>query len=274
MTPAKHPARLAGLLYLTVAVLGGFAHLVVRATVYEAGDSAATAANVLAHADLVRIGVVADLCQATIFVFLGMTLHRLLRHVDSDVASAMMILVAMASAIICLNMVFQFAGLLVATEEPYATAFGADGANAMVLLLFDLQHYGYLIAQIFFGLWLIPLGYLTHRSQSFPRALGLLLVVGGVSYLGGTLTEFLSPGLGKQIEAFIYTPPTIAELWMIGFLLARGVNNDQTLNPYPSDTAPAILLDAPITGQTVRTEADQTTRGNTGATEIEIYAAE
>ena len=220
MTSAKQEARLAGLLYVTVAMLGGFAHLIVRATVYEPGDSAATTANVLAHADLVRFGVVADLCQATIFVFLGMTLRRLFRHVDSDMASAMMILVAMASAIICLNMVFQFAGLLVATEEPYTTAFGADGANAMVLLLFDLQHYGYLIAQIFFGLWLIPLGYLTHNSKSFPKALGLLLTVGGICYLAGTLTEFLSPNLGEQTEAIIYTPPTIAELWMIGCLLA------------------------------------------------------
>ncbi len=47
-------------------------------------------------------------------------------------------------------------------------AFGAAGSNALVLLLLDLQHYVFLIAQIFFGLWLIPLGSLVVRSGMFP----------------------------------------------------------------------------------------------------------
>ena len=68
-------------------------------------------------------------------------------------------------------------------EGAYATGFGAAGADALVLLLMDLYHYGFLIAQIFFGLWLIPLGYLAYTSGLFPRALGVVLVVGGSAYL-------------------------------------------------------------------------------------------
>ena len=48
----------------------------------------------------------------------------------------------------------------------------------MVLLLLDAQHYGILVAQIFFGLWLVPLGYLAYKSGMFPRALGVTLIVG------------------------------------------------------------------------------------------------
>jgi hypothetical protein len=178
---------------------------------------------VVANAGLVRIGVVADLFQATVFLFLGMALYLLLKDVNANAARAMVILVAIATTIICLNMVFQFAAMLVATEGAYVAAFGAAGANALVLLLLDIQHYGYLIAQIFFGLWLVPLGYLAFRSQMFPNALGVLLIVGGFSYLVDMLALFLIPDVGETISAVAVIPPAIAELWMVAYLLVKGV---------------------------------------------------
>jgi ABC-type amino acid transport substrate-binding protein len=215
-------ARLAGVLYLIVAIFGGFAHLFVRATVYLPGDAAGTAQSVLANAGLVRVGVVADLLQATVFLFLGMTLYLLLSHVNPNAARVMVILVAVATTIICLNIVFQFAALLVATDASYAAAFGAAGANALVLLLLDIQHYGYLIAQIFFGLWLVPLGYLAYRSGMFPRALGVVLIVGAIGYLVDMLRAFLIPGVGEAIFALVVIPSAIGELWMVGYLLVKG----------------------------------------------------
>lgn len=191
--------------------------------VYAPGDAATTAANVLANASLVRGGVVADLLQATLSVFVGMTLYRLLKDVSQHAASAMVVLIAIASAIMCLNDLFQFAAVLVATDGTYVTAFGTAGANALVLLLLNLQHYGFLIAQIFFGLWLLPMGYLVYRSGMFPKALGVMLVAGGVCYLVDMLTTFLLPDLGKQVHGLLAVPPTIAEVWMVGYLLVRGV---------------------------------------------------
>src|SRR6185369_13811521 len=113
---------------------------------------------------------------------LALTLYVLFRHVHRGAARAMVVLVAIASGVSCLNAVFEFEGLRVATDSSYVTAFGAAGSNALVLLLLDTQHYGLLIAQIFFGLWLIPLGYLAYKSAGmFPKWLGVLLIVGGVS---------------------------------------------------------------------------------------------
>ena len=223
MKSSKQLARFAGVLYLIVAIFGGFAHLVVRAGVYVPGDAATSAANVVANSGLVRIGVVADLLQATVFVFLGMTLYLLLKHVNPNAASAMVILVAVATTVICLNMVFQFAAVLVATGEPYVAAFGATGSAALVLLLLDIQHYGYLIAQIFFGLWLVPLGYLAYKSGMFPRALGVVLIVGGFAYLVDMVALFLVPAFGETISAFVLIPSAVAELWMVGYLLVKGV---------------------------------------------------
>jgi hypothetical protein len=224
ITPApKRLARIAGLLYLIVGIFGGFAVGYVSPMLYVPGDAAATAGNVVANAGLVRISVIADLLQATVLVFLAMTLYLLLRHVHKNAATAMVILVVIAATIMCLDKVFQFAALLVAGDASYTAAFGVAGSNALVLLLLDMHHYGYLIAQIFFGLWLVPLGYLAYKSGMFPKALGVVLVVAGASYLVDMLAAFLVPDFGKQIHVFLAIPPTIAEVWMLGYLLVKGV---------------------------------------------------
>src|SRR5438132_4267700 len=225
VTSPKRLARIAGLLYLVVGIFGGFAVAYVSPLLYVPGNAAATAGNVLANAGLVRIGVIADLFQATVFVFLGMTLYLLLRHVQRNVASAMVILVAIATTIMCLDKVFQFAALRVATDPSYASALGVAGSNAVVLLLLDIHNYGYLIAQIFFGLWLVPLGYLAYTSKMFPRALGVVLIAAGISYLLDLLVAFASPELSRTVHAYFAILPTIAEVWMLGYLLVFGVRS-------------------------------------------------
>jgi hypothetical protein len=234
-------ARIAGLLYLIVGIFGGFAVGYVTARVYVPGDAATTAANVLSNVGLLRIGVVADLLQATVFVFLAMILYLVLQEVHRNAATAMVVLVAIATTIMCLNKVFQFAALLVAGDASYVAAFGTAGSNALVLLLLDIHNYGFLIAQIFFGLWLVPLGYLAYKSGMFPKALGVVLIVGGGAYLVDVLARFLLPDFGDRIHAFLAIPPTIAEIWMVGFLLVKGVHTTRL-----TDRAPVIAEPAPV----------------------------
>ena len=235
MKPTQRLARTAGLYYLVVAVLGAFAHIV-RGQVYVPGDAMSTAARVLENADLVRYSLVADLVQATFLVFVVLTLHRLLHHVDTRVARAMVLFVVIAVAITTLNMVNQLGALLVATDPSYAAAFGVDGAEALVMLLLDLQHHGYLIAQIFFGLWLFPLGLLAWRSGMFPRVIAALLVTASTSYLVDVLLQFLAPTAADAVNPALVTLFILAEASLLGFLLAKGV-----LNRLPADRA---LVDA------------------------------
>ena len=175
-----------------VAVFGGFAHAV-RTQVYVPGDATTTADNVVAHADLVRFSFAADLVQATFAVFLVMALYRLLRHAGPSMARAMVVFVVLQVGITCLNLVHQFGALMVATQSSYSSAFGDEGTDALVLLLMELQHNGYLVAQIFFGLWLFPLGLLAYRSGMFPRALGVILMLATGAYLVDTALQFLAP---------------------------------------------------------------------------------
>jgi uncharacterized protein DUF4386 len=219
----KRIARIAGVFYLLVGIFGGFAEGFVDPKMYVAGDAAATAGNVVANSGLVRMGVVAHLLDGAFFVITAMTLYILLEHVHKSLARAMLVFVAIAVAMISLNAVFQFAGLRVATDGSYATAFGVAGSNALVQLLLEIQHYGTLAAQVFFGLWLAPLGYLAYKSGLFPRALGVVLVVATVSYLVDLFAAFSFPDLAKQIHPFLIIAPAIAEIWMVVYLLVWGV---------------------------------------------------
>src|SRR6266699_3825258 len=224
MNSPKRLARIAGVLYLLVGIFGGFAEGFVEPRMYVAGNAATTASNLLANSGLVRLGVVSDLLDQTVWIFLGMTLYLLLKHVHKNAASAMVVLVAIGASITCLNTVFEFEGLRAATGAINLAAFGTAGSNALVLLLLDTQHYGIFIAQIFFGLWLVPLGYLAYKSAGlFPKWLGVLLVVGGACYLVDLLAAFLIPDFGQNIHTFVVIPSAIAEISMVLYLLVIGV---------------------------------------------------
>jgi Domain of unknown function (DUF4386) len=146
MASEKTLARIAGSLYLIVAVCGGFAELYVRSRIVVPGDAAATADNIRASATLFRIGFVSDLVQATCLLLTAMALYLLLRHVNRLVAAAMVTFVAVSVAIMCLNLLNQLAALSIATGESPSGAFGPAGSDALAMLFADLHHDGYLIA--------------------------------------------------------------------------------------------------------------------------------
>lgn len=220
MEDRKRLAKIAGFLYLGVAVLGGFAELVVRDRIVELGHPLATAENIRDSATLFRAGFVADVAQATLFLFTAMALYLLLRGVNELVARAMVVIVAVSVAIICLNLLNQWVALQLATDR----AFGA-GSDAVVGLFAGMHHDGYLIAQIFFGLWLLPLGYLVVKSGWFPTWIGILLIAGCFGYLVDTFATFLAPGVADTIEAIVVAPAAIGELSFVAYLLIKGVRD-------------------------------------------------
>jgi hypothetical protein len=228
LTSPKRLARIAGFLYLLVGIFGGFAEGYVEPKMYVAGNAAATAGNVVANAGLLRLGIFADLMDATVFVFLALALYLLLKPVHKSMARAMLVLVIVAAGITCLGALFEFEGLRVATGAVDMAAFGVAGSNAVVLLLLDAQHYALLVAQIFFGLWLAPLGYLAYRSGRFPKVLGVVLVAACASYLVDVIAAFMLPDLGKVIHGYVSILPAIAEPSMVLWLLIVGVKTPKS----------------------------------------------
>ena len=102
-------------------------------------------------------------------------------------------------------------------------------------------------AQVFFALWLAPLGYLAYRSRLFPKLLGIILGVATVSYLADVVVALLLPDLTGQVHGFLSVAPAIAEIWMVFYLLIVGVRSPRTaaLNP-PTADADAALIPASL----------------------------
>lgn len=213
-------ARYAGFLYLILAICGGFAEFAVRQALIVPGDAAATVSNILAAQPLFRLGVAAELVGQVAFVLLVLALYRLLRPVDGRQAVLMVAFVMIAVTITCLNMLNQFAALLLLNGSGYLGAFNPGQIQAMVLYFLDLHHAGYLIAQVFFGLWLLPLGILVYKSGFIPKIIGILLIAACVGYLVDVATFFLLPGFDLVFSEFTF----IGELAIMLWLLVKGVN--------------------------------------------------
>ncbi len=235
MTAPPTLARIAGALYLIVAVFTIFAGLV-KARIVESGDAATTAGNIDTSATLFRIGFVSELVGATVFLLTGMALYLLLKHVNQMAAAAMVTFVAVSVAIQSLNLLNQKAALTIATGQDHTGAFGPAGFDQLTMLFADMQHDGYLIAQTYFGLWLLPLGYLVVKSGYFPKVLGVLLVIGCFGHLADVFARFLAPDFGANISLFVMTPAAVAELSFIAWLLVKAVRVPQP------DGAQAVVL--------------------------------
>lgn len=218
----KALARTAGVLYLAVAILGGFSQLFVRASLRVAGDPAATAGNIASHATLFRVGFVTDLIAFAFFLATGVALYSLLRSVHPQVALAMLVLNAVSVATSALNMLNQLGALLLATQPAYTSGMSAQTAHDLVLFLVDLQQQGYLVSQVFFGLFLLPLGYLVYRSGFFPRILGIALMIGCGGYLAGVAATWLAPSLQSAAAQSFGMIGGLAEFAFLLWLIVRG----------------------------------------------------
>lgn len=220
MSSPQALARFAGLLYLALAVLGGWAHLGARASIYVPGDAASTTANIVANEQLFRLALVADLVMATVFVLLGMTLHRLLADTSARLATTLLVFVSVGAGSIALNLVFHVGALIVATDPSYADVAARE---SLTLLLLDLHANGYVLGGIFFGLWLLPMGLIAYRSPYFGRVAGVILVVGSVAWLLDPVIAFGLPDAPAALRAIVEVPTSVAEFGLILFLLIVGV---------------------------------------------------
>lgn len=221
MITTRTLARSAGLSYLMVALCGGFSQFFVRSALRVPGNAAATTADIAAHPTLFRMGFIADLLAFTCFLVVGLILYSILNSVNPRVAVAMLVLNAVSVAISALNMLNHLAALFVATNPTY-TGSTRLASSGLVLLLLDLHQQGYLIAQIFFGLFLLPLGYLVYRSGTFPRILGVILMIGCVGYLAGVAAAYGSPTFDSGFSSALGMVGGIAELIFIAWLLLIG----------------------------------------------------
>lgn len=215
----RNTGRIAGLLYLVVVITGIFSLGYVPSKLIVWNNASATFANITNSELLFRLGIVSGLICYTFFLFLPLVLYKLLKPVHKTYALYMVILAIVSVPISFANMQNKFAVLSIISSE------GQD--KDLVMFYLNQYDYGNLVVQIFWGLWLFPLGYLIFKSGIIPKFLGILLMLGCLSYLidffGDTLFDNY-PKLG--ISSYIRLPATFGEIGTCLWLLIMGAKNN------------------------------------------------
>ena len=219
-TPALvRTARTTGLLYLGVALTGLVGFLLIRNQLYVADDAEATLANLTEHAALARLGIVTELGIVITQALVALWFFRLFRSVNALAAGAIAAF-GMVNAVAILTSAALLATALDVSQDASLTVTG--GAAATVQLLYVASGHLWLVGGIFFGLWLIPMGWLARRSGWMPGVLGWILMVGGVGYVVNALLSYVLPDAGLAVDLLV-VPATVGELWMVGYLCLVGV---------------------------------------------------
>jgi hypothetical protein len=208
-------SRFAGISYLIVTVLSLFGVFFVQDSIIVSGDATTTANNIMANRMLFSLGFISDLIVQVIHVFLALALYKLLKPVNKNQAGLMVILALVPVPIAMLNVLNQIVATILLSGAEYLTVFPADQLNALVLLFLNISSHGTFIAQIFWGLWLFPLGYLVYKSGYIPRIIGVLLIIGCFGYLVDFFLVFLFPNYDMTISLFTFWGEIIFPLWLL-----------------------------------------------------------
>jgi len=97
--------------------------------------------------------------------------------------------------------------------------------HALAMLFLDLHNYGAIIATIFWGLWLLPLGMLVLKSDLIPKTLGVLLITACFCYLTDVFVFFFFPSYFAATFSALGFVVSLAEVSFILWLLIKGVKN-------------------------------------------------
>lgn len=217
----RKAARVAGVLYLLVIVFGVFAEMVVRARIIVPGDAALTASNIMNSEWLFRIGFASDILMILSFLLLPLAFYVLFKPVGKRLATLVVILVSVSVPLMLVNMLIYVSPLVFLSGADYLAVFSAEQLNSLAMSSFDLYTSGVLLATLFHGLWLLPLGYLVYKSGYFPRLFGVLLMLACLGFVLETVQYFLAPGL-DVITYPAYALEIVGEFTFCGWLLIKG----------------------------------------------------
>ncbi len=216
-------ARTTGFLYMLLIPLGVLGMIYVPNTLFVPGDIATTVSNIMANQTLFRSSIFIALLTQVVQIFVVLNLYKVLKPVNKNHAVYMVVFILIGVPIAMLNEVNQIAVLLLLNGPDYLSFFTADQIQALIALFLDLRLAGIFIAQIFWGLWLFPMGYLVYKSGFLPKIIGALLIVACFGYLTDSFLYFFVPDFGITFSEFTFLGEAAITFW----LLIKGVKVEE-----------------------------------------------
>jgi hypothetical protein len=221
-------ARATGAWYLGIAVTGLLGFLVLRPRVFDAADPGATLGLLAGSPGLARLAVTLELGAVLTQAVAAVFFYRLLRPASPAAAFAVAAFGVANAVIIGVSAIAM--GVAVGVADGDVSLAGLDPAGAVALLQ-ALSGSAWRVGAVFFGLWLIPMGWVAVRHGLFPRALGWFLVIGGGGYVLSLVVDVVFVQAPSGLVDALTVPATVGEFWMMGYLLVKGVRTTALAQP-------------------------------------------
>lgn len=212
-------ARIAGIWYLLLAISGVLGFLVYHPQIFVSGNSEKTLTNLINLESIARLRLLLEFAIVVSQALTAVWFYKLFKNSNEWAAWTLGIWGMVNSVVIMLSAIFMASAISM-----------ANSANQIfeekVLLIQISQEVianAWGVGGLFFGLWLLPMGYLVIKSRMMPVWLGRVILIGGVGYLISTIINYL--GIDLPYNRILILPATIGEFWMIGYLLIYGVRS-------------------------------------------------
>jgi hypothetical protein len=220
-------ARIAGVLYLAIIVLGIFGEVFVRSALVVSGDATATVQAIANSQLLWRAGITGDLLMHVLDVPVIVILYLLLRPVSKTLALLATLINLVQTAVLAANKLNLLVPLFMLDDASYLKTFSPEQLHALSYLAIKAHGYGFGIGLIFFGFACLVRGYLIFKAGYFPKILGILIAAAGLSYLVNSFALLLAPGIASMLFPAILLPALIGELAFALWLTIKGVRMEQ-----------------------------------------------
>ena len=210
-------ARVAGLWYLILAISGVLGFMIFHSRVFVSNDPQATLTNLINHESAARIRLLLELVIIISQALAAVWFYKLFREINAWAAWTLGVWGTINSAVIMISAISMGAAIEIAKSS--AQTF--QEKVTLIQLLNNLITHAWGVGNIFFGLWLIPMGYIVVNSKRMPVWLGRMLIIGGIGYLLSVFTKYT--GMNNSLLELLVIPATVGEFWMIGYLLIYGI---------------------------------------------------
>jgi Domain of unknown function (DUF4386) len=210
-------ARLTGIWYLILAISGMLGFLIYQPQIFITNNPEQTLKNLINLETTARIRLILEFVIIISQALSAVWFYKLFKPINEWGAFTLAIWGTMNAAIILISAISMASAIDIASSSTLSLQ--EKIGFIQLLSLFIANAWG--VGSLFFGLWLIPMGYIIVASKRMPIWLGRTLILGGIGYIFSAIFEYL--GMKHPIFDLLVIPASIGEFWIIGYLLIYGL---------------------------------------------------
>jgi hypothetical protein len=210
-------ARLTGLWYLILGISGILGFLIFHPQIFVSGDPQKTLTNLTELESTSRVRLLFELLIIVSQALAAVWFYKLFREINKWAASVLGIWGTVNAVVIVVSAIAMNSAIEIANSSLP----NLQEKAIMIQLLGQLITNAWSVGGLFFGLWLMPMGFIVISSGRMPVWLGRILFIGGIGYI--LQTFIFCAGIKSPYSDILVIPATVGEFWMIGYLLIYGI---------------------------------------------------